>query len=318
MDIIYLQHPIEASTLKKRKSVMALGYFDGVHNGHKQVIQTASQKAKDLGVDLAVMTFDPHPKEVLRQHTEPLRFITPLSDKIERINKLDVDTLYVVRFTEEFAKLTPQEFVDDYLIGLDVKHVVAGFDFTYGALGKGTMETLPFHARNQFSQTTVAKFKEGDKKVSSTEIRSLLNEGRVEDVSLFLGNDYSVRGVVVHGEKRGRTIGFPTANIELSERYIIPKIGVYAVEMKIRGKLYQGVCNIGYKPTFHNERAELPNIEVHLFSFYETIYGEEVEVIWKKRIRAERKFSGIDELITQIKLDREKAVDFFSTIKNDR
>ncbi|WP_100404443.1 bifunctional riboflavin kinase/FAD synthetase [Bacillus solitudinis] len=310
MEIIYLQHPIVASTLHVRPSVMAVGYFDGVHNGHKCVINTASKIAEEFEIDLTVMTFDPHPKEVLRLLDEPMQFITPLQDKIKKIERLGVDTLYVVRFTPEFAKLTPQQFVDDYLIDLDVKHVVAGFDFTYGTLGKGTMETLLFHARNRFTKTTVDKFKEGDFKVSSTEIRKRLAEGRVDDIPRFLGEEYRVTGIVIDGEKRGRTIGFPTANIELVDRYVVPKLGVYAVEMKIGSNVYQGISNIGYKPTFH-EQSNLPTIEVHLFSFDENIYGETVEIIWKKRIRNEKKFSGIDDLVKQISLDKEEAIQYF-------
>jgi riboflavin kinase/FMN adenylyltransferase len=315
MEVIYLQHPIEPETLKTRPSVMALGYFDGVHNGHRQVIQTAVQTAQKRELDVAVMTFDPHPKEVLRVE-EPMSYITPLPDKIERIRQLDVNTLYVIRFTLDFAKLTPQQYVDDYLIGLNVQHVVAGFDFTYGSLGKGTMETLPFHSRQQFSQTTVGKCKVGETKVSSSKIRQLLAEGDVENVRQFLGVFYQLTGVVVDGEKRGRTIGFPTANIQPSDRYIIPKTGVYAVEVELEGSVYEGVCNIGYKPTFHNKKPDTPSIEIHIFLFDSDIYGKKVRVVWLKRLREERKFSGVEELISQITKDKQKAIELFESKKS--
>lgn len=311
MDTIYLHHPIEASTLKLRPTVMALGYFDGVHRGHQQVMAKAKEVARDLGVTTSVMTFHPHPKEVLRKPQTPLKYITPLPDKVKRIESLGIDTLYVVQFTEEFARLTPQQFVDHYLIALDVVHVVAGFDFTYGSLGKGTMETLPFHARDRFSYTVVDKFERNQQKVSSTVIRNLLAEGRVQDVPLYLGMHYTVKGQVVDGEKRGRTIGFPTANVELGERYLLPKNGVYTVTMRTADQLLEGVCNIGVKPTFHQEGAEEPTIEVHLFDFSGDLYGAQVEVEFHSFIRPEQRFSGIEELVSQIEKDKQQAIEYF-------
>ncbi|MCM3713240.1 bifunctional riboflavin kinase/FAD synthetase [Alkalihalobacillus oceani] len=311
MDTIYLHHPIEASTLKLQPTVMALGYFDGVHRGHQQVMAKAKEVAHDLGVTTSVMTFHPHPQEVLRKPKTPLKYITPLPDKVERIESLGIDTLYVVQFTEEFARLTPQQFVDHYLIALDVVHVVAGFDFTYGSLGKGTMETLPFHARDRFSYTIVDKFEENQQKVSSTVIRELLAEGRVQDVPLYLGMPYTVKGQVVDGEKRGRTIGFPTANVALGERYLLPQNGVYAVTMRTADQLLEGVCNIGVKPTFHQEGAAEPTIEVHLFDFSGDLYGAHVEVEFHLFIRPEQKFAGVEALVSQIEKDKQQAIDYF-------
>ncbi|MDT8858981.1 bifunctional riboflavin kinase/FAD synthetase [Alkalihalobacillus sp. MEB130] len=306
METIYLNHPIDEQTLHQKKSVMALGYFDGVHIGHQAVIKQAIKIAKDLGVSTSVMTFHPHPKEVLRK-TE-MNYITPLPDKIKKIEKLGIDTLYVVNFTTSFASLTPQQFVDHYLIGLQVVHAVAGFDFTYGALGKGTMETLPFHARNRLDSTVVRKHVAGDdEKVSSTKIRQLLDNGDVASVTELLGEEYKIRGTVVNGEKRGRTIGFPTANVEPIERYIIPRTGVYAVRLTVDKEQYNGVCNIGFKPTFHNEQESTPTIEVHLFSFDKDIYGLDVEIQWHSRIRSEKKFAGFEQLVEQIKRDKEAA-----------
>ncbi|KHF39734.1 bifunctional riboflavin kinase/FAD synthetase [Halalkalibacter okhensis] len=305
MDTIYLEHPIDRNTLKPEKTVMALGYFDGVHTGHQAVMKKAKEVAIRLNTTTSVMTFHPHPKEVLRK-TE-MNYITPLPDKINKIEKLGIDTLYVVRFTPLFASLTPQEFVDEYLIGLHVVHAVAGFDFTYGSLGKGSMETLPFHARNRLEATIVEKYENNNEKVSSTKIRKLLEQGDVSSVAILLGEDYVIKGTVVDGEKRGRTIGFPTANVEPRERYIIPRTGVYAVRLTISGVEYDGVCNVGYKPTFHAEQVATPTIEVHLFSFDKDIYGAEVEIQWISRIRSEQKFDGIDQLIKQITLDKETA-----------
>ena len=293
---------------------MALGYFDGVHRGHQQVILKAKNQAKIAGLHSAVMTFDPHPSVVLSKTEKHVRYITPLNEKIKLIEKLGIDYLFIVEFSAEFANLLPQEFVDQYIIGLNVKHVIAGFDFTYGRMGKGTMETLPFHSREQFTFTVVPKYCEGNEKVSSTRIRNLLKEGKVDQLPSLLGRFYTTRGKVVHGDKRGRTIGFPTANINIENDYIIPPTGVYAVRMMVNNEWYTGVCNIGYKPTF-NKEAFMQSVEVHLFDFDQDIYGKEVLVEWHLYLRQEQKFSGIEELVTQIEKDKQKALQYFAEVR---
>lgn len=291
---------------------MALGFFDGVHLGHQKVINKAKEIAKENQWQCAVMTFYPHPKEVLRGEA-PLDYLSPLPQKCNLIEALGVDVLYVVDFTREFANLTPQQFVDDYLIGLHVKHVVAGFDYTYGKLGRGTMETLPFHSRNVFSYTTIAKVEQGLEKISSTSIRDKLSVGDVAAIPSLLGKHYEIKGKVVHGEKRGRQIGFPTANIE-NERYLLPAIGVYAVLVNVNGHVYEGVCNIGYKPTFHGNNQQFKSIEVHLFQFTGDIYDQLVTIQWIERIRSEKKFPSIQALIVQIQQDKAKAKKIFEKI----
>lgn len=308
--VIRLSQPHNLNQLDFPEMVMALGYFDGVHKGHQKVITKAKEIAEGTGMKSAVMTFHPHPLVVLRKK-EDIDYITPLEEKIHLIQELDVDLLFVVEFTKEFAALLPQQFVDDYIIKLNVKHVVAGFDFTYGHLGKGTMETIPFHSREQFLHTTVEKITDHDRKVSSTLIREVIRSGDVEYAQTLLGRPHSVAGVVVHGDKRGRTIGFPTANVEVEEHYLIPPTGVYAVSIEIDTVVFDGVCNIGYKPTFNNEQSLKPSIEVHIFDFNREIYGQKVTVSWFKRIRSEKKFHNVDELIEQISKDKAVAEQFF-------
>ncbi|WP_078380856.1 bifunctional riboflavin kinase/FAD synthetase [Sutcliffiella halmapala] len=312
MKVVYLEHPHTKVQHDCDPSVVALGFFDGIHLGHQKVITAAIEKAEELNLNSAVMTLDPHPSVVLRRSVQHVRYITPLTEKIKLLTSLGVDILYVVKFDFDFASLVPQDFVDQYIIGLNIKHVVAGFDYSYGRLGKGTMETLPFHSREQFDQTVIEKFTSNNHKVSSTFIRDELQAGRVADLPQTLGRYYVIRGTVGHGDKRGRTIGFPTANIELSDDYVIPRTGVYAVRMFVQDKWYYGVCNIGYKPTF-KERKEnsLPTVEVHLFDFHDSIYGEKVIVEWHQSIREEQKFSGIETLIAQIQKDKETAIDYF-------
>lgn len=315
MKVIHLTHPHGLNKIELAPTVMALGYFDGIHVGHQRVIQTAKKIADEQGCKSAVMTFHPHPSVVLGKKEAHVEYITPLPMKEKIIASLGIDTLYVVKFNPLFANLLPQQFVDDYIIGLNVKHVVAGFDYSYGRLGKGTMETLPFHARGEFTQTVIEKVQFQEEKVSSTLLRKHIRNGEMEQISSILGRCYTVEGTVVHGDKRGRQIGFPTANVALQDEYLLPPTGVYAVKMKVDNEWHEGVCNIGYKPTFKENEKQL-SIEVHLFAFQRDIYDESVVVEWYMRIREEKKFNGIDALVAQITKDKKTTEEYFSHTKN--
>jgi riboflavin kinase / FMN adenylyltransferase len=307
-----ITHPHEFKENMAPK-VLALGFFDGVHLGHQKVINSAVQTAKLKGVEAAVMTFHPHPSAVLSNGKKEVSYLTPLQEKLNQIAALGVDECYVIEFDKEFAKLTPQQFVDQYIIALNTVHVVAGFDFSYGSLGRGTMETLPFHSREVFDQTEIGKVVKSDEKISSTLIRSLIIDGKVNKVVDYLGRFYEVKGSVIQGEQRGRKLGFPTANIKLEENYICPKNGVYCVELLIEGKWYKGVCNIGEKPTFHD--AFERTVEVHILDFSGDIYGKTVNVKWFTRLRDEIKFSSIDHLKEQIKQDIMNTEQYFNKRK---
>lgn len=308
--IIKITHPHSIKKEDYKETVLALGFFDGVHKGHQQVIKTAKEIADEKGLLLSVMTFDPHPSAILGNRDDAISYLTPLELKVKWMEKLCVDQLFVIEFSEEFANLLPQEFVDQYIISLNAKHVVAGFDFSFGKYGKGNMESLPFHARGEFTQSTVSKFILDDEKVSSTRIREAIKAGEMEEATHLLGRQYQIKGIVVDGDKRGRTIGFPTANISVSIPYALPSVGVYAVKCIVNGELYEGMCNIGYKPTFYHE-FQKQTIEVNIFDFNEDIYGKEVEIFWYARIRDEKKFNGINELIYQLQKDRETVKSYF-------
>lgn len=314
MKVITVHHPHSFSSADFPPLSMALGYFDGVHKGHQKVINTAVMEAEKRNLNSAVMTFDPHPSVVLGRKHKHVHYITPLQDKIKLMETLGVDYLFIVRFTSDFANLHPQEYVDQYIINMNVKHVSAGFDFTYGKLGKGNMETLQFHSRGEFTYTTVHKLTDHDEKISSTAIRKALSDGETAKVSNLLGRYYTTSGTVIHGDKRGRKIGFPTANIELSDDYITPKIGVYAVRLYVQNQWHNGVANLGYKPTFNNPEDKALSIEVHIFDYSSSIYGEEVTVEWYNYIRSERKFDGIEHLIAQIEKDKQQAVAYFQKL----
>lgn len=312
VEIIHIHHPHTKNEVPFPSMVMALGFFDGVHLGHQKVINQAIEIARTKGVKSAVMTFDPHPSVVLRSDIKQVEYITPLQEKARFIAELEVDYLFVVHFTTEFANLLPQEFIDQYIIGLNVIHVVAGFDYTYGRMGKGTMETLPFHSRNKFEFNIVPKLSLGEEKISSTSIRKYIKEGQVAKLIKFLGRYYTTSGIVIHGDKRGRTIGFPTANTAINDTFFIPPVGVYTVRILVDHIWYNGVCNIGYKPTFHSEQSPRPSVEVHIFDFNQEIYSQEVVIEWHEHIRSERKFSSIDELVAQIEKDKKSALMYFN------
>ncbi|SOC35623.1 riboflavin biosynthesis protein RibF [Ureibacillus acetophenoni] len=314
MNVIHLKYPHQLNEGEKTSSYsLAVGFFDGVHRGHQAVIQSAIQKAKELDVKSAVMTFDPHPSIVLGGRKEKVFYITPLQQKINILQELGVDTVFVVQFTSDFAKLTPEQFINFFIRELNVVHVTAGFDFSFGAFGKGSMETMKELSNGDYGVTVVDKLTDDEEKISSTRIRKSLQEGNMEEVHNLLGRPFEVPGLVVHGDKRGRTIGFPTANIQSQEGSFIPATGVYAVRIKVQGEWYDGVCNVGYKPTFKNPEDKQLSIEVHILDFGKNIYGEEVVVGWFKRIRSEQKFDGIESLKAQIEKDKQEAIKYFQS-----
>ena len=316
MNVIHLKYPHQlAQKVKDQPYSLAIGFFDGVHKGHKAVIESAIQKAEELNIKSAVMTFDPHPSIVLGGRNEKVFYITPLSQKLDTLEKLNVDTVFVVNFTSDFAKLTPEQFIEYFIIDLNVQHVTAGFDFSFGAFGKGNMELMAQLSNGNYGVTVIDKLSDIEEKISSTRIRKALQDGEMEQVRNLLGRAFEVPGIVVHGDKRGRTMGFPTANVQAMEGCYIPATGVYAVKILVQNEWYNGVCNVGYKPTFHNPDEKRLSIEVHILDFDKNIYGEEVIVGWYKRIRSERKFNGIEALIEQIELDKQQAIAYFEELR---
>ncbi|MBD7942651.1 MULTISPECIES: riboflavin biosynthesis protein RibF [Psychrobacillus] len=312
MNVYHLSYPNHLYNVTNNEAYsLAIGFFDGVHTGHRAVIQEALNKGKEKSIKTAVMTFDPHPSLVLGGRKEQVFYITPLEQKIEILEQMNVDALFVVRFTSDFAKLSPAQFIDSFIKHANVKHVTAGFDFTFGSFGKGTMQDMEELSNGEYSVSIVGKQELAGDKISSTRIREALKEGKVEVAKELLGRPFMLSGVVVHGDKRGRTIDFPTANIQPKEGQFTPAIGVYAVKIQVQEIWYEGVCNVGYKPTFNNPEEKKLSIEVHIINFDQSIYGEEVSVHWYKRIRAEQKFNGIDELKKQIGKDKNYAMEYF-------
>lgn len=313
MQTIELSHPYAKECIIQEPIVLALGFFDGIHLGHKEVITTAKKVAQERGFKAAVMSFNQHPS-VIFQNVDPksIQYVSPLERKKELLESLGVDIFYLVDFTKEFGALSPQEFVDQYIVGLKAKVVVAGFDYTYGKRDVANMELLPKYASNRFEIISIAEQKSENGKISSTAVRDLLLKGEIEKANELLGYEYIMNGVVVHGFGRGsKMLGFPTANIEVSNDTFLLKNGVYIVEMFVEGKWIPGMASIGINPTFDD--VHKVTIEVNLLDFDKDIYHLPVRVKWLKYLRPELKFDGIDELIAQLKKDEQNTRNYFKT-----
>lgn len=284
-----------------RGAVMALGNFDGMHQGHQAVIAKARALAKAQGRPLAVMTFEPHPRRFFNPDLPILR-ITPFSDKARLLRAAGVEHLYVARFNRSFSELSADEFIGDVLLrALGVAHVVTGHNFGFGYKRSGDTAYLAEQAeRLGYGYTRLELVKaEAGKAYSSTAIRHALEAGEVETAAAMLGRAYTMRGHVIHGDKRGRSIGFPTANIRPAPLFL-PRYGVYAVRLHVADACFDGVANLGMRPTVDGSRRLL---EVHALDMAQDVYGKEATVEFVKFIRPEMKFSGIDALKAQIAQD---------------
>ncbi|MFG6148869.1 bifunctional riboflavin kinase/FAD synthetase [Halobacillus sp. B23F22_1] len=312
MKIIHLSEKDISQSKQVSPCVLAVGFFDGIHKGHQRVIFTAKRKAEELGVKSAVMTFDPHPSVVLNHSVKHAKYITPLPEKERILNNAGIDTLFIVHFDKSLASLSPEQFVENFFVSQNVQHVVAGFDFTFGFKGKGTMKLLPEYAKSRFTTTTIQQVSEDGEKVSSTRIRDLLDEGELALVNRLLDRPYRITGEVVTGDRRGRTIGYPTANLSLNSEYYMPKVGVYAVKVILGNQEYKGMANLGFKPTFNDEKVK--NLEVHIFDFNHDVYGQEIAIDFYNHIRSEVKFNGIEELIRQLKDDEVKSRELLASL----
>lgn len=313
MQIINIHHPYDPEKLPQDDVVLALGFFDGVHRGHQEVINTAKKIANEKGLKLAVMTFNHHPAVVFQKiDHKKMKYITTIEQKEERMMRLGVDYLYVIEFTSSFAGLSPQEFVDEYMVGLHAKVVVAGFDYTYGKKDTANMSILPTYAKDRFEIVEVQKLSDREEKVSSTAIRECMKIGDMRAANQLLGYAYETTGVVVHGDKRGRLLGFPTANIKAPSYSLLPKVGVYVVKIKVADKWYMGMAQIGYNITFETNRPM--TIEVNILDFSDDIYGEQVSVEWLHFLRGEKKFDNVDGLIAQLKQDEQDTREYFDNL----
>ncbi|WP_086444607.1 riboflavin biosynthesis protein RibF [Candidatus Enterococcus lemimoniae] len=310
MQIIPIRHPYTADQIPTDEVVMVLGFFDGVHRGHQKVIETGKKLAQEKGLKLAVMTFNQHPSIVFQKVLpENMKYLNSLEQKERLMEKQGVDILYVIEFTSAFAHLAPQEFVDQYIVGLHAKVAVSGFDYTYGPKDIADVAHLPGYAKSRFEIATVSKEELDGEKISSTRIRDLMEQGKMEEVTELLGYVYETDGTVVHGDARGRLLGFPTANIKVKSTVRLPRIGVYAVKIQIGESWHIGMGSIGHNDTFGDGRDL--TVEVYILNFHQDIYGEQVTVRWNHYLRDQVKFDGAESLIVQLKQDEQDTADYF-------
>ncbi|MER1299106.1 riboflavin biosynthesis protein RibF [Ligilactobacillus salivarius] len=318
MKIVKLKEPYDKNAIVDSPIVLALGFFDGVHRGHQEVIKRAIEKGKSLGVKVAVMTFDRHPKIIFQNIVgEKFKYLTMLDEKLEHFKNLGVDIAYVVKFDENLAYLSPQDFIDKYVVGLHAICVVAGQDYTYGKHDIANMDTISDFAKERFEIITVDHLQRNDQKISSTQIRKDLDSGNVEAANLLLGYQYENHGTVEHGFKRGRKIGFPTLNVSIPKNERILGEGVYAVKVKIdKDNLwYEGMASIGHNETFGDDLEK--TVEINLFNFDKSVYGEKVIVKWYKFLREMVKFDSVEELIDQLNKDKRDTEVFFGDLKKN-
>lgn len=311
MKVIYLTEPYDPKKIDDEAISLAMGFFDGVHLGHQKVILKAKQKANEKKIKLAVMTFDKHPSVQFQKKPErSIKYLTSMEKKISLMEGLGVDIFYILTLNNDLASLTPQDFVTKYMIDLHAQVVVAGFDYTYGKKDIANMDKLSKYAHQQFEVVTVPELISEDQKISSTRIRAAIDKGQINDVNRLLGYEYQTIGEVVHGEARGRELGFPTLNLEFNEHIRIPGPGIYVTRVQVSGVWYRGMASIGYNVTFGQDR-EL-TVEINLFDFNEMIYGQQVTVEWLSYLRSEIKFDGIDGLISQLNQDKKMTNAYFN------
>ena len=283
-----------------------MGTFDGLHQGHRQIFQRMQQIAQEIGGETLIFTFEPHPRSVLYPEDESLRLLSTKSEKIDLFEKAGIDHLIFFPFTKEFSGIPFLDFVKKFLIGkLKAAHLVLGFDHHFGRGREGNFETLKQYAQDmQLGITKVEALRFNRNKIGSSEIRKAIADGEIDKANSFLTYSYSLIGTVVTGKQLGRTIGFPTANIQPEHYKLVPGFGVYAVRVEYLGQIYKGMLNIGVKPTVDKKAGE-PTIEVNILDFDGDIYGQTIKVAFVTKIRDEVKFNGLPQLIEQLNKDRE-------------
>lgn len=287
---------------QEEDTVLVLGYFDGLHKGHQTLFKEARKIADEQGLKIAVLTFPESPKlAFVRYQPELMLHLNHPEERAAHLENLGVDYLYLIDFTSHFSKNTAREFFDKYVSALKAKAVVAGFDYHFGS-DKRKAEELADYFDGRI--VIVSSVNQDDEKISSTRIRETIQNGDVAKAHQLLGYPLSTRGIVVHGNARGRSIGYPTANLAPLDRVILPADGVYVVDVEHNGKIFRGMASVGKNVTFEGDELRF---EANLFDFAEEIYGDTIRIIWLDKIRDMVKFDGIEELVTQLKSDEEVA-----------
>jgi riboflavin kinase/FMN adenylyltransferase len=305
-----------ASVKKDKNTVLTLGTFDGIHAGHKKIIESVINKASEYNARNFLITFYPHPRSVLSKN-DSIRILSTFREKAAVIESLGIENLLVIEFTKEFSKISADEFIRKFIVEkIGIKEIIIGYDHHFGKGRSGNVETLKkIGQETGFAVTTIDEVKSDVVTVSSSKIRKELIEGNIRIANSMLERYYSFSGTVVHGDKRGHLLGFPTANIEVDDNdKLLPALGIYAVEF-IRGEnKHYGLLSVGRRPTFYDAGNIVP--EVYIFDFDEKIYGEYVTANIIDRIRGEEKFSSAEALVAQMNKDREIGLEILSKLVN--
>jgi riboflavin kinase/FMN adenylyltransferase len=302
--------PLGNSPVDSTGTVATIGNFDGVHLGHQFVINKIIQQSKALGLPSMVISFEPSAKEFFLANQAPAR-LTNFREKFSLLDRFGIDRFVCLKFNHDLSSMPAETFIKNILVEkLQIKHLTVGDNFRFGKDRKGDLELLKnFSEKLNYIVEDTNSFINDGKRVSSTSIREFLNQGNLEAATKMLGRKYSMSGHVIHGDKKGRTIGFPTANIPIRRKNCAIN-GVFAVTItRADGSEHTGVANIGHRPTVGGTRTQL---EVHLFNFSDQVYGEFLKVTFYKKLRNEKKFDSFDALKNQIKQDAKSAQDFFS------
>lgn len=301
---------------RDEKTVITLGTFDGLHLGHQQIVETLIKKSKQANARNFLITFDPHPRKVVPGRND-VKLLSTLEEKISIFEKLGLENLFIVKFTSEFSKQTPEQFVEKYFVnGIGLQEIVIGYDHHFGKGRGGDFEMLrELGEKFNFSVTVVPEYMMDGETISSTKIRNALLEGDMLRANKFLGRFYSFKGKIVKGDGRGKDLGFPTANLTIEDNdKLIPAKGIYAAECVFENEKYYGLLSLGNRPTFHEHGDIIP--EFYIFDFNKNIYGKDLEVNLVEKIRDEEKFNSVEDLISQMKKDEETGKEILSKLIN--
>jgi riboflavin kinase/FMN adenylyltransferase len=287
-------------------TVAAIGIFDGVHKGHQFLIRRMVTCARRKKLTSLVVTFHPHPAEVL--HKKDIQYLVSLQHRLKLLKDLGVNKVLVIRFTKAFAHLQPEQFVKKYLVDkFGVKEVFVGDDFRFGENRTGDVDIFAKMGKKYgFKVNHLNPIRRTAEKISSSQLRELIGSGHLKEAASLLGRPVSVMGKVIHGAGRGKKLGFPTANIQF-DCDVLPPTGVYLVYIYVKNERYRALCNIGFRPSFKSRKNSL-SLEVHILHFKKNIYGQDVSVAFLKKIREEQKFSSVEDLVQQIKKDQKLAL----------
>ncbi len=300
---------------KLPNAVAAIGTFDGVHFGHQKIIRRLCEIADATGGESVILTFFPHPRLIIDPENQDLKMINTIAEKARILEELGVDHLIITPFTRDFSNLTAEEYITEVLVGkIGIKHLIVGYDHRFGKDRKGGMaELIAFSEPLNYTVEEIPEQDINDVSVSSTKIRKALLSGNVALAAKFLGYPFSLHGRVIKGDKIGRTIGYPTANIFIEENYkLIPSDGIYAVTVAMNGNTYKGMAYIGQRPTINGMTR---NIEVNIFDFNQEIYGQYVTMYFMEFLRHDVKFTGLEALKDQLKKDKDDTIAYFNRVE---